>query len=99
MESKNVKLIRDLKEAAQFLRDEDFDCLFSSFDDAEQFASELDKIRLLIETRSINPLKILNCFYLRKKAKLFWFTPTNDWDDTVSGEKGLRLGNDIFNNL
>ena len=98
MKNRNRALIQDLKEASQFLREEDFDCLFSSFESADDFAHELDKIANLLESNSYNPLKRVSCFYLRKKAKL-WFMPTCDWDDIVSGEKGLRLGNELFEKL
>ena len=96
MGSKQDKLIKDLFEAAELLRREG-DTLFSSFDSSEQFAKKLDEIRLSLEERSINPIKLIRSFYLRKLAKI-WFAPTSDWDDSI-GINGLKLGNDLFENL
>lgn len=98
MENRNCVLIQCLKEASEYLRDENFDCLFSSLKCVEELASKLDQIRHLLETKNFNPAKIIECYFLRKKAKL-WFMPTSDWDDIVSGEKGFRLGNDVFEKL
>ncbi|GAB2528285.1 hypothetical protein GCM10008940_33640 [Microbulbifer agarilyticus] len=99
MRPEKKKLIADLKEASSFLREEGFDCLWSSFDRSEDFADELDRICLLLEKEGFDPFSSIKCFYLRKKAKYLWFTPTFDWDDTVSGERALRLGNDLYENL
>lgn len=99
MHPKKEKLIADLKEASSLLREECFDCLWESFDSSEEFADELDKICLLLEKEGFRPFSWIKCFYLRKKAKYMWFMPTFDWDDTVSGERGLRLGNDLYENL
>ena len=94
---KRDKLISDLLNASNLLRKEGIDTVFNSFESPDEFARKLDELRLLLEKRSINPFKIINCFYLRKKAKI-WFAPTSDWDDTV-GENGITLGNDLFENL
>lgn len=82
--SRTCELVSQLEKVAKTIRSEGSihsDC----FDNAEVFASEIEKLATLITESGYNPFKCTRVLFLRKKAKYTWASPSFDLDDFLSG--------------